>query len=223
MTARVAAVDQSSDYFDLDWIKKHGVSNLHSLNTAVVRHSGLEFRGVNPALKDRHVSSHSWVMAWVRPTPEPDFWWVGVVEYGNGMVAYPSLPVPSEVTVPWLQGMGVTEDTRFRVEAAEALDHNPFDSTSKKSAAADRRSVYFIRAAASGLIKIGVAGSPASRLKALQTASPVDLTLIATIPGVGQADESRLHELFAEERVRGEWFQPSARLLAYVEENGVKA
>lgn len=81
--------------------------------------------------------------------------------------------------------------------------------------AAPTSSVYFIREHPDGFIKIGVARDAAGRMKSLQTASARDLRLLGTIPG-GRDVELRLHERFAGERVRGEWFKPSPRLLAYI-------
>lgn len=78
------------------------------------------------------------------------------------------------------------------------------------------RFVYFILAANSGLIKIGSAVDPASRLRVLQTGSPEPLRLIRTIPG-GAELERQLHRDFAADRVHGEWFRPSEVLLDLVE------
>ena len=75
---------------------------------------------------------------------------------------------------------------------------------------------YFIQDA-SGPIKIGKTGekSAASRLKTLQTGNPRKLTLLT----VTRAHSERsLHQRFAEERVAGEWFSPSERLLSFIEE-----
>lgn len=75
--------------------------------------------------------------------------------------------------------------------------------------------VYFI-GSESGHIKIGLAFKPALRLKELQCASPFELKLLAERPG-SRAVELYLHEFYAVERVRGEWFNGSERLLAYIE------
>lgn len=204
-----------------DWILKHGVSNLRSLTTALTRQSGLKFAGVNPDAKRAAAGAGSWLLAWVRPADLPSdmprSWWVGVVESGTGMIAYRPVPMPARSVVPALLMSGVTE-TRFAVEPAEPAAENPFVRLPGRRGrdSDDSRSVYFIRADGPGLIKIGVAGSVQHRLSTLQTASPVPLTLIAVIPGVGQPVESELHERFAEDRVRGEWFEPSAKLLSYI-------
>ncbi|MCK4342895.1 MAG: GIY-YIG nuclease family protein [Phycisphaerae bacterium] len=68
-------------------------------------------------------------------------------------------------------------------------------------------SVYFIRDTASGAVKIGVSADPTGRLKALQTASPIPLTLVShhefENPG---AVERYLHSVFEHLRCTGEWF-----------------
>lgn len=77
--------------------------------------------------------------------------------------------------------------------------------------------VYFIQASITGLIKIGVAVDPSDRLRTLQTGSPDTLSLIKTIDG-DQKLEQELHRRFADDRLHGEWFHPSADLLAYITE-----
>lgn len=68
--------------------------------------------------------------------------------------------------------------------------------------------LYFVQAAAGGPIKIGVSKNPRKRLAQLQTASPIDLVLRRVVDDPNAWGwERRLHELFAEWRMRGEWFQ----------------
>lgn len=77
--------------------------------------------------------------------------------------------------------------------------------------------VYFVQATGSGLIKIGKATRPGSRLKELQTSCPDALKLLATIEDKsGGALETFLHAQFAADHVRGEWFKPSAALMHYI-------
>ncbi len=77
--------------------------------------------------------------------------------------------------------------------------------------------VYFIREGQDGPIKIGTTqGSPHTRQRAMQTGNSSDLVLLAAIPG-DVALEKRLHERFAAVRMRGEWFEATAELLAFVE------
>lgn len=75
--------------------------------------------------------------------------------------------------------------------------------------------VYFIQYGAGGPIKIGVAGNISRRVAALQTGSPEPLVVLATMPG-GKSEEARLHHLLRQDRHRGEWFAPTARVLGAV-------
>ena len=76
--------------------------------------------------------------------------------------------------------------------------------------------VYFLQAQSLGLIKIGTSSNVSKRIAALQTASPDALTVLGCIPGDCEIERS-LHARFAEERVRGEWFTPSERLVDFID------
>jgi len=65
--------------------------------------------------------------------------------------------------------------------------------------------VYAIEAVGAGLVKIGRANNVYERLFGLQTASGYPLRIINVVAG-GSKTETELHRLFAEHRVRGEWF-----------------
>lgn len=72
--------------------------------------------------------------------------------------------------------------------------------------------IYFIRGKQSGLVKIGYTGGDGqSRLAQLQTGSPEELELVATVDG-GLDVEKRYHDMFATSRTRGEWFKPTWQL-----------
>ncbi len=77
--------------------------------------------------------------------------------------------------------------------------------------------IYFVAAEGLGHIKIGYTGGEdvGVRLADLQTASPVPLKLLSTIPGTME-DEKDLHRRFASARVCGEWFKPTNELLALI-------
>jgi uncharacterized protein YozE (UPF0346 family) len=76
--------------------------------------------------------------------------------------------------------------------------------------------VYFIQSQGTHTIKIGyTAGQAQNRLKALQTAHPYQLNILATLPG-DQNYEKLLHQRFAEYRLKGEWFEPHPDLLAFI-------
>lgn len=75
--------------------------------------------------------------------------------------------------------------------------------------------IYFAQEDGQGYIKIGFSESVKDRLRALQTGSSVEIHLLIAIPGTRE-DEGILHERFALERGRGEWFQPSPRLVRFI-------
>lgn len=205
--------------YEREWIIRRGVSNLHSLASILGRQEGLRFAGVNPAIigtGGRSAMPGMWAVAFVEPTTLPRFWWLAVLEFGNGVVTVSPVPSPAECVVAVLRRMGVTE-TRFRVEEAEPTSIHPW-LESRRAAVPDKRSVYFIQAGDDGLIKIGVAGNAYQRLAGLQTSSPVPLRLVAAISGVGQVREVELHKRFAHLRAHGEWFHPTPELLAYIAE-----
>ena len=72
--------------------------------------------------------------------------------------------------------------------------------------------VYFARVA--GLVKIGTTGNLWHRLN--QLGKP---ELLGVLPG-SFAEEARLHRMFADDKVHGEVFAASPRLLAYIAEHG---
>lgn len=66
-------------------------------------------------------------------------------------------------------------------------------------------------------IKIGFSSSPRKRLGELQTGNPRRLALIVVVDGVERELEGRLHAEFAADRLDGEWFQPTPRVIELVE------
>jgi hypothetical protein len=81
--------------------------------------------------------------------------------------------------------------------------------------------VYFILNRDSNAIKIGRARDIEKRLKALQTASPVELELLKTISLTSEAQakglEAALHGQFWHLRMQGEWFRAELPLIHYIE------
>jgi len=78
--------------------------------------------------------------------------------------------------------------------------------------------VYFIHATESDRIKIGKSVDPKKRLSGLQTSSSETLRLLLSLPAKDMAYEERqMHELFASERIRGEWFYASKGLLGFID------
>ena len=66
--------------------------------------------------------------------------------------------------------------------------------------------VYLIRSE-EGLFKIGVSNNPKSRLKALQSATPHNLTLIHAVQtNISRKIELYLHGYYHTRAIRGEWF-----------------
>ncbi len=72
--------------------------------------------------------------------------------------------------------------------------------------------VYFIEAE-DGTVKIGYSASPRQRFAQINSYSPLHLTLVAAVEG-GAAIEYRLHQKFASNRKKHEWFFPSEELSA---------
>lgn len=66
--------------------------------------------------------------------------------------------------------------------------------------------IYFAQTGDNRYIKIGYAGDVSKRLDALQTASPIDLKLLASMPGDHKLERA-LHERFEWLRERREWFR----------------
>jgi hypothetical protein len=77
-------------------------------------------------------------------------------------------------------------------------------------------SVYYIHSPDTGLLKIGHAQNPPSRLVKMQVDSPTRLVMLAIEPG-GNAVERERHQQFAHLRTRGEWFRFEPELKALVE------
>lgn len=76
--------------------------------------------------------------------------------------------------------------------------------------------VYFISYGEGAPIKIGYTSTPVDRrLAGLQTSAPHKLIVLGEMEGT-RADEQALHARFDADRMRGEWFRPSAELLALV-------
>lgn len=65
--------------------------------------------------------------------------------------------------------------------------------------------IYMIRAGEDGPVKIGCADDPEGRLIYLQGGNHLELSIIRLMPG-GIAVERQLHQTFADQRIRGEWF-----------------
>jgi len=78
--------------------------------------------------------------------------------------------------------------------------------------------IYFIQSGDEGPIKIGIATDVKQRMKTIDITSPNSLRLLGIMDG-DLADEKRLHKKFRCDKVRGEWFKPTERLMRFVQEN----
>ena len=76
--------------------------------------------------------------------------------------------------------------------------------------------IYFIEAVGLSRIKIGFSKKPLDRLKQLQTGSPTELSLIATIPGA-QELEKELHDRFKASLSSKEWFHLTPDLKKFID------
>lgn len=73
--------------------------------------------------------------------------------------------------------------------------------------------IYF--AEVHDFIKIGYADAVKKRVKYLQVGGPYDINILHSTPG-GPIEEEYIHRIFAADRVRGEWFRKTPRLLALI-------
>lgn len=78
--------------------------------------------------------------------------------------------------------------------------------------------IYFLYAPTLSMVKIGRTSNVERRVKKINESSPVPLWLLKTISNVDAIEENRLHILFAAYRRRGEWFEVTGELAAYLEE-----
>ena len=75
--------------------------------------------------------------------------------------------------------------------------------------------IYFVQGQSTGLIKIGLTTNLSARFSDLQVGSPDVLRVIGIHRGTIKS-ELMLHKLFANHRVRGEWFRPDESILNFV-------
>lgn len=73
--------------------------------------------------------------------------------------------------------------------------------------------VYFM--AMGDFIKIGFSGSPEHRVKSFAIGNPYDIDILLKIPGSLEV-EGEMHRRFDHIRHRGEWFQRTDGLVAYI-------
>ena len=78
--------------------------------------------------------------------------------------------------------------------------------------------IYFVQCGKNGPIKIGCTGNVEERIAQMQTCCPYELRLLWQIQG-DKNDEAEIHERWKHERIRGEWFRPSRKLLVFIEQD----
>ena len=79
--------------------------------------------------------------------------------------------------------------------------------------------VYLI-SSKNGLTKIGIAKDVQSRLSSLNTASPIELSLLFYFnPKNARKAEEELHKRFSIKRVKGEWFNLSDGDISWIQKN----
>lgn len=77
--------------------------------------------------------------------------------------------------------------------------------------------VYFIAADEAGAIKIGMASHVWARMRDLQLANPLELTMLGFVWSEHpRVLERELHKRFADLRIRGEWFRSTDELRAFI-------
>lgn len=77
--------------------------------------------------------------------------------------------------------------------------------------------VYFLQDKSTGYIKIGFSTQLEKRIKALGTGLPEKPELLARIKAYAH-EEARYHTMFCGDRIRGEWFKPSVRIMNYIKD-----
>lgn len=81
--------------------------------------------------------------------------------------------------------------------------------------------VYFVREATAGNIKIGVTTNFRQRMADLRQQNTAELEPIGFVNG-DAATEGQLHQIFNSSRISGEWFHPTAELMAYIDSRAQK-
>ena len=80
-----------------------------------------------------------------------------------------------------------------------------------------KKCIYFMQHSYSKKIKIGKTEYIASRYDTINRHNAGDIELLLTVDGYTK-EETALHRKFAEYRITGEWFEPTQKILDYIEE-----
>jgi len=106
---------------------------------------------------------------------------------------------------------GLVEDygVRSAAQILVALDEH--------AEVADRlRSVYFVRRASDGAVKIGFSEDIVTRIARIGLDEKCAVEMLAVTPG-GVHLETMLHHRFHDDRISGEWFRESPALIAEID------
>jgi hypothetical protein len=123
------------------------------------------------------------------------------------------VPIPNATSVE--SGEIVVNIARIREAYTQAhLDLGiPIPAHNKRLV---KESIYFIRAAESRRLKIGIARNVQERLNTLQTGSPEPLAIEASFEIDGCITEKQLHAIFKDCHIRREWFESTPPLEALI-------
>jgi hypothetical protein len=125
----------------------------------------------------------------------------------------------------WQSWVSLGNTIKEAVQVADTFSKRPVPRP-RKSVACRRSSrsnvpIYFIQATESRRIKIGIANDVDARFRNLQTSCPEKLEILAVL-APGLTSEKQLHELFANTRKIGEWFESSPELETFISEHREK-
>ncbi len=76
--------------------------------------------------------------------------------------------------------------------------------------------IYFIQQGELGPIKIGISENLERRFGTARTFSPYSLRVLAIMKG-SRKEEKQLHQKFRKEKLNGEWFCPSKKVIQYIQ------
>lgn len=111
----------------------------------------------------------------------------------------------------------IASHLREKLAQARALVEVAGEETVETPSTRIQRWVYFVQRGHGGAIKIGSADNVAARIRALQTGSDCQLTLLHECLEAPGLTERALHTKFKHLRLAGEWFKGEPALLAFID------
>lgn len=134
-------------------------------------------------------------------------------ESPDGYCCHPDCEAPpwADIEVPLCQGHA----TSVWAAITTALQQKLNALTEQAGMPEQQSVVYFVQVG--NRIKIGTTTGMRGRLDNIRTMAGHEPKVLRMLPG-GRREERQAHALFTEERVRGEWFEPSDRLMAFIKE-----